>query len=189
MQMRVTGTMAGVLRQVWTGGLGVVLAGVILAAGSVFAVSARAQDAPKFLSEHHDWRAFTHDTARGKVCFMASSPKLAKGNYTRRGEIYAMVTHRPAENVRDEVSLAAGYDFPSGGQATVSISGQNFSMITQGEHAWATDTTADKKMVDAMRAGSSMVVKGRSARGTDTTDTYSLNGFTAAYNAISAACR
>ncbi|MDX1424550.1 MAG: invasion associated locus B family protein, partial [Kiloniellales bacterium] len=46
----------------------------------------------------------------------------------------------------------------------------------------------DQAIVKAMRAGSSMVVKGTSSRGTVTTDTYSLLGFSKAYAAISKAC-
>ena len=62
-------------------------------------------------------------------------------------------------------------------------------MFTRGENAWNYDTKADRSMIKAMKAGSRMVVKGRSQRGTQTTDTYSLSGFTAAFNAISNACK
>lgn len=52
----------------------------------------------------------------------------------------------------------------------------------------AVNSEEDRKLVKAMKAGSKMVVVGYSSRGTKTTDTYSLSGFTAAYNAISKAC-
>ncbi len=181
--------MAGVLRQGMAGWLGLVLAAVVAGAIGGAVGTANAQDVPKQLSDHRDWTAYTHDTAKGKVCFMASRPKQSKGNYSKRGEIYAMITHRPGENVRDEVSLAAGYEFPQGGQPVINIGGTRFTMISQGEHAWAPDAATDKKIVESMRGGATMVVTGKSARGTETTDTYSLNGFSAAYNAISAACR
>ncbi len=177
--------MAGVLFKGMKGFVGALSVGLAVGLAS----AAGAQEAPKLLSEHSDWTAYTHATSKGTVCFMASQPKQARGNYTRRGEIYVMVTHRPGEGVRDEVSFVAGYDFPNGGRPTVSVGSQRYSLVAQGEHAWAEDSNTDKRLVESMRAGSTMVVQGKSARGTDTTDTYSLNGFTAAYNAISAACR
>ena len=43
--------------------------------------------------------------------------------------------------------------------------------------------------VAAMKRGSRMIVNGTSAKGTKTKDTYSLNGFSSAYKAISNKCR
>ena len=62
-----------------------------------FVSSASAQE-PKLLSVHKDWSAFTFMEDGKKVCFMASQPSKSQGNYTSRGEVFALITHRPGDN-------------------------------------------------------------------------------------------
>ncbi len=135
-----------------------------------------------------DWRAYAYDEKGEKACYIASQPKKDEGDYKRRGEIYAMVTHRPADKVRDEVSLAAGYRYKSQTRVEVSIDGKTFELLPHEDTAWVPDSAGDRKLVAAMRAGRQMVVEGTSSRGTATKDTYSLIGFTKAYRAASKAC-
>lgn len=99
-----------------------------------------------------------------------------------------MPTHRPGEKVFGEISVEAGYTYKPGSEVEVTIDGQTFKLFTQGGNAWAYDEKADQALVNAMRAGQQMVVKGTSTRGTLTTDTYSLTGFTAAMQSIDKAC-
>ena len=119
---------------------------------------------------------------------MASQPKKAEGDYKKRGDVYAIVTHRPSEKRRDEVSIVAGYAYKEGSAVTVVIGEQTFEMFTQGDGAWAKDQAGDDALVKAMIKGRGMVVTGMSGRGTETTDTFSLDGFTKAYQAINEAC-
>ena len=135
-----------------------------------------------------DWRAYAYDEKGEKACYIASQPKKDEGNYKRRGEIYAMVTHRPADKVRDEVSLAAGYRYKAETRVEVSIDGKTFELLPHEDTAWVPDSAGDRKLVAAMRGGRQMVVQGTSSRGTATKDTYSLIGFTKAYKAASKAC-
>ena len=151
----------------------------------VLAVPAQA----KILGEFTMWIASKSDEQNRPVCVMSSSPQKDEGNYTKRGDIFAIITHRPAEDRVGEVSIQAGYTYKKGSNVTVSIDGKApFKLFTQGGYAWTYEAADDRKLVAAMRAGNAMVVKGTSSRGTLTTDTYSLSGFTAAYNAISQAC-
>jgi len=143
---------------------------------------------PNLIAQHGNWAAYHHTERSGKVCFMASKPISAKGNYTRRGDIFALVTHRPADRTRDVVSFVAGYTFKPDSNVTVNIDGKKFELFTRGDTAWAVDSKTDKALANAMRNGNRMIVKGRSSRGTLTTDTYSLKGSTAAHNAINKAC-
>ena len=142
----------------------------------------------KSLGAFGDWRAYAFDEKGEKACYIASQPKKDEGDYKRRGEIYAMVTHRPADKVRDEVSLAAGYRYKTETRVQVSIDGKTFELLPHEDTAWVPDSAGDKKLVAAMRAGRQMVVQGTSSRGTATKDTYSLIGFTKAYRAASKAC-
>lgn len=134
------------------------------------------------------WSAFQEDEGSNRVCYIGSTPKKQRGKYKKRGETYVLVTHRPAEKTRGVISIKAGYTYKKGSDVTVNIGSQRFSLFTDKDHGWARDAASDKKLVAAMRAGSQMIVSGISSRGTKTSDTYSLSGFTAAYNAINKAC-
>jgi hypothetical protein len=63
-----------------------------------------------------------------------------------------------------------------------------FRLFTAGDGAWNSSTDKDNEMVQAMIRGADLVIAGESSRGTKTTDTYSLLGFTAAHRAMTEAC-
>lgn len=139
------------------------------------------------LGSFQDWTAFS-DGADRRICYIGSIPKKAEGKYTQRGDTYVLATHRPKEDVFGEISVEAGYTYKPGSEVEVDVDGKTFKLFTQGGNAWAYDENADQALVNAMKAGQRMIVKGTSSRGTPTTDTYSLSGFTAAFNAIDRAC-
>ena len=119
---------------------------------------------------------------------MASEPKTSVGNYKKRGDIYALITHRPADKTKDVFSYVTGYPYKSSSEVTVKANGRTHRLFTQDSTAWAADAAADKALIADIRRGSDMVVKGTSKRGTLTTDTFGLKGSTKAYKAISDEC-
>lgn len=143
---------------------------------------------PQHIDTHRDWHTFTYQENGAQVCFMASKPTKEEGDYSQRGDVYLLVTHRPAEASRDVVSVITGYTYGPDSEASVAIGDKLFELFTSENTAWARDAATDAGMISAMKAGSSMIVKGTSSRGTLTTDTYSLLGFTAAYNEITRTC-
>ncbi len=143
---------------------------------------------PRLLGTFGDWTAYSFVENGNEVCYMASQPKTAVGNYTSRGDVFALITHRPAEKTRDVFSYITGYPYKSSSDVTVKTNGQTFKLFTQDDTAWAADSKADASLVNAIRSGSKMIVKGTSKRGTLTTDTFSLKGSGKAYQAISKAC-
>lgn len=143
---------------------------------------------PKLIEQHGNWAAYMFMENNNKVCYMVSQPQKSEGNYSKRGEVYALVTHRPVEKSKNVFSYIAGYPYKAGSEATMTVNNQKFRLFTQDDSAWAPDEATDNKITDAIKRGSSLVVKGASARGTETTDTFSLNGSGAAYKAISAEC-
>lgn len=162
---------------------------VLLVVGlASFGAQPLAAQAVERLGEFGDWGAFAFMDDGSKVCFIASSPKEAKGDYTRRGEVFVRVTHWPEQNRRNEVSFVAGYSFRKDSWVEVRTDNGTFRLFTDEDTAWATDKQTDEQLVQAMIKGSKMVVEGTSSRGTLTTDTYSLIGFTNAYEAINSAC-
>ena len=156
------------------------VAALVLAAASS---PGSAQD----LGTYKAWRSHAFVEANERVCSMWSQPDKAQGKYTKRGEIFAFVTHRP--DVSNKVSFEIGYDFKPGVALEVKIDRERYRLTTSGRTAWSDDAKTGEKMVRAMRAGKEMVVVGISKRGTKTTDTYSLSGFTAAHRAIGRACK
>lgn len=143
---------------------------------------------PKPIGQFGDWTSYYLMEGGSKVCYMVSKPVSAKGNYTNRGEIFALITHRPSENTKDVFSYITGYTYKQGSDATVKIDGRKYILFTQDDTAWAPDASADSALAKAIRSGSKMTVQGTSSRGTLTTDTYSLKGSGAAYKAISKEC-
>lgn len=164
-------------------------AAVAALALTAFAHAALAAE-PKALGSFKDWNAFAFDEGGHKVCYMSSQPKKKEPAGAKRGDIYVLVTHRPAEKSFDVVSFIAGYSFKKESEATADVGAKNFKLFTDGETAWARDADTDKALVAAMKEakGKPMVMKGTSARGTRTADTYSLDGMAEAYGAINTAC-
>lgn len=144
---------------------------------------------PRLMGTYGDWLAYVFVEDGSKVCYMASKPQKAEGNYTRRGEIFALVTHRPAEGTKNVFSYITGYDYKTGSDATLEVDGKRFVLFTQDNTAWAPDAETDNQIAQAIRKGSKMVVKGKSTRGTDTKDTFSLKGSSAAHDKITAECK
>ena len=152
--------------------------------------AAPASKGPQLMGEYKDWAAYFYDDPQGRVCYIASTPKKDEGRYTSRGDIYVVVTHRPKESSFDVVNFVAGYNYKPGAKVTVKIGTLTFEdLFTEGDKAWTVNSAADKELVDAMKKGQRMIVKGVSTRGTETRDTYSLNGFISAYRAINAKCQ
>ncbi|MCH8184189.1 MAG: hypothetical protein IID55_13485 [Proteobacteria bacterium] len=151
--------------------------------------AAGAQDRPKLIAEFKNWDAFTYREDGKPVCFISSSPLNSSPRNVRRGDVYILVTHRPDSKTLDEVSVYTGYPYEDASTATIDIDGRNFELFTNADTAWSYDADADKDLVRAMVRGSKMRIHGTSQRGTETVDSYSLLGFTAARNAINKACK
>ncbi len=139
------------------------------------------------IGKFDDWNAFAEKNR--SMCYIGSEPKKAQGKYTKRDDPFVLVTHRPKEKSLGVVSVVAGYVYKKSSEVELIVDKRTFKLFTDGGHAWAYDSKGDKSLVAAMRNGKKMVVKGTSSRGTKTTDTYSLQGFTAAYTAVNKACK
>lgn len=143
---------------------------------------------PQLLETYEDWNVYVYNEDGNKVCYMASKPAKAEGAYKKRGDVFALITNRPAEGTKNVFSYITGYSYRAGSDATVTIDGKDYMLFTRDDTAWAPDADTDSKLSDAVRNGSNMVVKGTSGRGTATIDTYSLKGSTAAHDRITQEC-
>lgn len=147
-----------------------------------------AKQEPKLLGTFGNWKAYETLEDGKKVCYMASFPEKQNGNYSKRGNVYVLVAHRPHIKSYDVVSFDAGYTYKKGSKTTVEIDKKKFNLFTDQETAWCTDSKTDTRLLQCMLKGAKITVSGESAKGTKTTDTYSLSGSSAAYKAICEAC-
>lgn len=141
----------------------------------------------KLLEKYNKWAAYISE-GNPKVCFAVSQPESSTPKNVRRGPIYFYVSHYPGDKVEGEISLKMGYPFPPGGKVTVTIGNDKFELFTKEEGAFIEKAEDEAKLVAALKAGNAMKVQGRSARGTNTTDNYSLSGTTSALERIAKDC-
>ncbi len=141
----------------------------------------------KLLQKYNDWAAYTSEGSP-KVCFAVSQPRDSSPKNVRRGPIYFYVSHYPGDKIAGEISVKMGYPFAPGAKVTVTIGSDKFELFTKDEGGFVEKTEDEAKLVGALKAGSSMTVQGRSARGTSTSDNYSLSGTTDALDRIAKEC-
>ncbi len=142
-----------------------------------------------------DWSVFVAGEGGNMVCWVVTQPtakkavRAGKEVDVKRGDIFLMVTARKADKAKNEVSYLSGYPFKGGSKVEVSVGSKKFGLFTDGENAWTTSAGQDDQVTKAFRAGAKAVVVGQSQRGTTTTDTFSLSGFTAALKEAQARCK
>jgi hypothetical protein len=146
---------------------------------------------PTLLGQYGDWGAYTASPAGSKICFALAKPKSAKTEPAgrKRDQSYMFVSTRPAENVKNEVSIIIGYPFKTSSDAVAEIGSGKFAMYTQNDGAWIKNVAEEARMVDAMRKGGELTVRGTSGRGTQSVDEYSLKGLAQALDKIARECR
>jgi invasion protein IalB len=163
------------------------------AAALLFATTAAAQESSSNrVSASTDWSVFVESDP--SECWAVSAPKetlnTRDGNTVdvRRGDIRLIVFYRPSENVNGQVMFTGGYPFAPESTVSVQIGDASFQMFTQGETAWPATPEEDASFVAAMKLGANAVLTARSGRGTQTQDTFSLLGFTAAVEEAASRC-
>ncbi|MBR0720044.1 invasion associated locus B family protein [Bradyrhizobium manausense] len=146
---------------------------------------------PTLIGQFGTWGAYSATPNGKKVCFALAKPASSKTNPPNRPRdpAYAFVSTRPAEKVSNEVSVMIGYALKPGSESTVEVGGAAFAMYTQGDGLWIKNAAEEERMVEAMRKSADLVVKGVSAKGTETTDTFSLKGLAQALDKIAQDCR
>ena len=143
----------------------------------------------RVISKHGNWDALTEKQKGKLVCSIGSEPIKKTGKYKKRDQTYILVTHRPNSKSFNVISVLAGYTFRKNSEASIKIGKKETKLFTDAGHAFAYDSKDDNDLVKSMIKGTTMIFKGISSRGTKTTDTYSLSGFSAAYKAINSACK
>ena len=138
-----------------------------------------------------EWGAYRYDNDNGRICFVSSVPIKSKGKYDpkNRGDIRVFVSHGPGKAERDVVQVIAGYRYKPQSDVSLTIDGKSFNLFTIEDRAYAESDEDDRRIITLMKRGSRMTVVGISSRGTKTTDTYSLSGFTKTKAVIDKTCK
>jgi invasion protein IalB len=146
---------------------------------------------PTLIGQYGTWGAYTATPNGKKVCFALAKPSSSKTNPPNRPRdpAYVFVSTRPAEKVTNEVSVMIGYALKPGSESTLEVGGASFAMYTQGDGLWIKNAAEEERLVEAMRKSADAVVKGVSAKGTETTDTFSLKGLAQALDRLAQDCR
>jgi hypothetical protein len=146
---------------------------------------------PTLIGQFGTWGAYTATPNGKKVCFALAKPSSSKTNPPNRPRdpAYAFVSTRPAEKVVNEVSIMIGYAVKPGSESTLEVGGASYAMYTQGDGLWIKNAAEEERMVEAMRKAADVTVKGVSAKGTETTDTFSLKGLAQALDRLAQDCK
>jgi hypothetical protein len=155
------------------------------------AAAATGSAEPTLIGQFGTWGAYTATPNGKKVCFALAKPSSSKTNPPNRPRdpAYAFVSTRPAEKVTNEFSIMIGYALKPGSESTLQVGGATYAMYTQGDGLWIKNAAEEERMVEAMRKAADVVVKGVSAKGTETTDTFSMKGLSQALERLAQDCR
>ncbi|MGQ0742016.1 MAG: invasion associated locus B family protein [Alphaproteobacteria bacterium] len=166
----------------------------VLGASAVCALMIHSANAePAAIGSFRDWSVYTSGSGRDQVCYALAQPKSAAPKGAKRDPIFFLVSSWPKRNVSNEPSVVPGYPYREGSKARVEVGSDKFEFFTKNEGtnggAWMESPDEEKRLVEAMRRGQSMIITGTSTRGTLTRDEYSLAGITAALDKVKSSCK
>ena len=142
---------------------------------------------PRSTGKYKNWESFIAETDKGKICFAQTVPTKRAPAAVKRNKSKLFVTFRPSEEIKDEVSLTSGHDYKTS-SVTASSGKRRYSFFSQKDFAWLLDDQEEKKFIQLMKKATDIIVKARTTKGAETTDHYSMMGFTKAYNTAKKTC-
>jgi invasion protein IalB len=146
---------------------------------------------PALLGQYADWGAYAATSGGAKVCYALATPASTRTTPPNRPRdpVYLFISTRPAENVRNEVSVIIGYALKPDSEVNVEIGTNKFVMYTKADGAWVGNAAEEARMVETMRKSADIVVNGTSSRGTQSSDRYSLKGLSQALDRVAKECK
>ena len=143
---------------------------------------------PRSTGKYKNWESFVAETDKGKICFAQTVPTKRAPAAIKRDKSKLFVTFRPSDEIKDEVSLTSGHDYKTS-SVTASSGKRKYSFFSQKDFAWLLDDQEERKFIQLMKKATDIIVKARTTKGAETTDHYSMMGFTKAYNTAKKACK
>ena len=142
---------------------------------------------PRSTGKYKNWESFVAETDKGKICFAQTIPTKRAPAAVKRDKSKLFVTFRPSEEIKDEVSLTSGHDYKSS-TVTASSGKKRYSFFSQKRFAWLLDDQEERNFIKLMKRATNLIIKARTTKGAETTDHYSMMGFTKAYNTAKKTC-
>ena len=150
--------------------------------------SANAEENLKSLGKFKDWQSFVLLKEGVKTCFAQSIPVVKAPKKLKRDPSRLFVSFRPAENIKNEISVTNGYEFKQKAPISAKSGKKTYDLFSKGRFAWVVDNKDETKLITTMKKASRLMIVGNSVKGTQTTDHYSMMGFTKAYNSAKKSC-
>ena len=148
---------------------------------------AKAEDL-KSLGKFKDWESFVLLEEGKKICFAQSIPIVRAPKKLKRDPSRLFVSFRPSEKIKNEVSVTNGYEFKVKSPVQAKSGKKNYDMFSKGRFAWVVDDKDEAKLIATMKKASRLMIVGNTNKDEQTTDHYSMMGFTKAYNTAKKNC-
>ena len=142
----------------------------------------------KSIGKFKDWESFVLTQDGNKICFAQSKPVLRAPKKLKRDPSRLFVSFRPAEKIKNEISVTNGYQFKLKSPVTAKSGKKSYDLFSKGNFAWVVDNEDESKLITTMKKASRLMIIGNSDKGEHTTDHYSMMGFTKAYNTTKKSC-
>lgn len=136
----------------------------------------------------NDWRALTTGKDKQKMCYALSEPKERLPKTLKRDPGYLFISTRAADGVRNEVAFKLGFAGKTGQDGTLTVGSVNFALVASGDSAFLKNPAQEAQLIEQMKRAQTISIKVASARGNETTDRYSMNGFAKAIEAVAKEC-
>ena len=149
---------------------------------------ASAEENLKSLGKFKDWESFVLSKDGVKTCFAQSIPVVKAPNKLKRDPSRLFVSFRPAEKIKNEISVTNGYEFKIKSPVVAKSGKKSYDLFSKGRFAWVVDDEDEKKLILTMKKASRLMIIGNKDSGEQTTDHYSMMGFTKAYNKAKKSC-
>tara|TARA_B100000029_G_scaffold421019_1_gene427130 strand:+ start:79 stop:546 length:468 start_codon:yes stop_codon:yes gene_type:complete len=147
-----------------------------------------AEENLKSVGKFKDWESFVLLQDGNKICFAQSIPLIRAPKKIKRDPSRLFVSFRPAENIKNEVSVTNGYEFKPKLPVAAKSGKRSYDLFSKGRFAWVVDNQDERKLISTMKKASRLMVIGSTDKGEQTTDHYSMMGFTKAYNVAKKSC-
>ena len=147
-----------------------------------------AEENLKSIGKFKDWESFVLSQDGNKICFAQSIPIVRAPKKLKRDPSRLFVSFRPAENIRHEISVTNGYEFKLKAPVAAKSGKKTYDLFSKGRFAWVVDEKDEQKLISTMKKASRLMILGNTEKGDQTTDHYSMMGFTKAYNSEKKSC-
>jgi hypothetical protein len=152
----------------------------------LFTIEVNASE-PRSIGKYKNWESFSLNTDKGKICFAQAIPAKRAPSSIKRDQSRLFVTFRSAEGIKDEVSVTSGHTYLT--SSVYARSGKNkYEFFSKNNFAWLMDEKEEQKFIRLMKKATNLIVKAKTVKGGETTDHYSMMGFTKAYNTAKKSC-